>query len=73
LKQPDGSVVGEESQTYLLPREGAMLWAGLVAVALALVFYITSEPSLWAVLTSAAELIGVIGLFCLVCLSELLT
>jgi len=50
-----------------------MLWAGLVAVALALVFYITSEPSLWAVLTSAAELIGVIGLFCLVCLSEVLT
>ena len=30
------------------------------------------EPSLWAILTTGAELLGVISLFCLVCLSELL-
>ena len=50
-----------------------MLWATLIAVALALASYLAFEPSLWAVLTSTVELLGVIGLFCLVCLSELLT
>jgi hypothetical protein len=50
-----------------------MLWAGLIAFVLALVSYVTFEPSLWAVLTSAAELVGVVALFCLVCLSELFT
>ena len=47
-----------------------MLWAGLVALALALAYFIF-EPSLWTLLTSAAELLGVIALFSLVCLSEL--
>ena len=50
-----------------------MLWAGLVAVALALLSYVLIEPSLRTLLTSGAELVGVVGLFCLVCLSELLT
>jgi hypothetical protein len=31
------------------------------------------EPSFWAILTTGAELFGVIAVFCLVCLSELLT
>lgn len=47
-----------------------MLWAGLIAVVLALVTYFVFEPSLWTLLTSAAELLGVIALFALVCLSE---
>jgi len=50
-----------------------MLWAGLIAVALALVGDVVFEPSLWAVLMNAAELLGVVALFCLVCLSELFT
>jgi hypothetical protein len=50
-----------------------MLWAGLIAIALAGVSYVVFEPSVWVVLTTVAELIGVIGLFCLVCLSEVLT
>ena len=50
-----------------------MLWAGLVAVALAFLSYVLTEPSLWTLLTSAAELVAVVGLFCLVCLSERLT
>ena len=50
-----------------------MLWATLIAVVFALVSYFVFEPSLWAVVTSTAELLGVIGLFCLVCLSEFLT
>jgi len=50
-----------------------MLWAGLIAVALALVGYVVFEPSLWAILLTAAELLGVVALFCLVCLSELFT
>jgi len=50
-----------------------MLWAGLIAFVLALVLYVALEPSLWAVLLNATELLGVIALFCLVCLSELFT
>ena len=34
---------------------------------------VMSESGLWALLTSTAELLGALGLFCLVCLSELLT
>lgn len=52
--------------------EGSMLWAGLVAFALALVTYFAFEPSIWTLLTGAAELFGVVALFFLVCLSELL-
>ena len=40
-----------------------MLWAGLVAFALALVTYIAFEPSIWTLLTGAAELFGVVALF----------
>ncbi len=47
-----------------------MLWAGLVALTLTLVTYFVFEPSLWTLLTSGAELFGVIALFSLVCLSE---
>src|SRR3954453_19876668 len=53
-------------------REGSMLKAGLVAFALALVTYFVVEPSLGSLLTSIAELFGVVGLFSLICLSELL-
>jgi hypothetical protein len=49
-----------------------MLKAGLVAFALALVTYFVVEPSLGSLLTSIAELFGVVGLFSLICLSELL-
>ncbi len=31
------------------------------------------EPSFWAILTTGAELLGVVAVFCLVCFSELLT
>lgn len=47
-----------------------MLWAGLVALALALGGYFVFEPTLWTLFTSAAEILGVIALFALVCLSE---
>ena len=30
------------------------------------------EPNLWVILTTGAELFGVVAVFCLVCLSELL-
>ena len=50
-----------------------MLWAGLIAFVLALVSYMTLEPSLWTVLLNGTELLGVVALFCLVCLSELFT
>ena len=50
-----------------------MLWAGLIAFVLALGSYLVFEPSLWAVLLNAAELLVVVALFCLVCLSELFT
>jgi hypothetical protein len=50
-----------------------MLWTGLIAVVLAVLSYLIFEPSLGAVLTSVAELLGVVALFCLVCVSELLT
>jgi len=50
-----------------------MLWAGLIAVVLAVLSDIGFEPSLWTVLLNAAELVGVVALFCLVCLSELFT
>jgi len=48
-----------------------MLWAGLVAVVLALAGYFAFEPSLSTVLISAGELLAVLALFCLVCFSEL--
>ena len=44
-----------------------MLWAGLIAFVLALVSYMTLEPSLWTVLLNGTELLGVVALFCLVC------
>ena len=50
-----------------------MLWARLLAVLLALASAVVLEPSFWGVLTSVGELVGVLGLFCLVCLSELFT
>ena len=50
-----------------------MASAGLIAVLLALASLAAFEPSFWAALTSVAELVGVLGLFCLVCLSELFT
>ena len=50
-----------------------MLWAGLIAVALALVGYVVFEPSLWAILSNGAELLGVVAFFCLACVSELFT
>ena len=49
-----------------------MLTAGLVAFALALVTYFVFEPSPGLLVTSAAEILGVVSLFSLICLSELL-
>ena len=40
-----------------------MLWAGLIAFVLALVSYVTLEPSLWTVLLNGTELLGVVALF----------
>ena len=45
-----------------------MVWAGLIAVFLALLLAVVLESSLWAALTSIGELVGVLALFCLVCL-----
>jgi hypothetical protein len=50
-----------------------MLWAGLFAIVVAALSYVVFEPSLWAILMTAAELLGVVALLCLVCLSELFT
>ena len=50
-----------------------MMRTGLIAVVLAVLSYIVFEPSLGAVLMTAGELFGVVALFCLVCVSELLT
>ena len=44
-----------------------------LAVVLALLSAVVLEPSFWAALTSVGELAGVLSLFCLVCLLELLT
>jgi hypothetical protein len=46
------------------------MWAGLVAVALAIASYFAFEPSVPALLMNVAELAGVLGLFSLVCLAE---
>jgi len=71
LKQPHGFIVRRHRPADF--QERSMLWAGLIAFVLALVLYVALEPSLWAVLLNATELLGVIALFCLVCLSELFT
>ena len=46
-----------------------MGWTSRVRVAL--VTYLLYEPTIWTLLTGAAELFGVVAFFFLVCLSEL--
>jgi len=48
-----------------------VLWAGLVAFALALASYVVFEPSLLTLVTSVSEVAIIIVVFCVICLSEI--